>query len=180
MSITLEEARQIIADMVDSPALRTHMRSVEIVMRALAEKAGEDVEQWGITGLLHDADYCRYPDEHPNRIVAMLRDRGEEAIAHAISAHYTQWGVSYDSQLDKALLAADELTGFIIAVARVRPNKLADLTPKSVKKKLKDKSFAAGVERAEVHAGVELLGVDLTDHIQFIIDALRPYEAELF
>lgn len=179
MTISIGEARDILHEMMDNPALLAHVRSVEIVLAALATKLGEDAEEWAVAGLLHDADYQRWPDEHPDRIVALLRDRDEEKIAHAIAAHHTSWGVSYDTLLDKALLACDELTGFIIAVARVRPTKLQDLTPKSVKKKLKDKSFAKGVERPEVHAGIELLGVDLTEHIQFIIDALKPHEDEL-
>lgn len=108
-----------------------------------------------------------------------MRERGHEAIAHAISAHYTRWGVPYESQLDKALLACDELTGFVGACCLVRPDGIATLTPKSVVKRLKSLRFAAKVERSEVHAGVELLGVDLKEHIRFIIDALRPYAAEL-
>jgi predicted hydrolase (HD superfamily) len=137
------------------------------------------VERWGIAGMLHDADYERWPEEHPARIVAWLRERGEEELAHAISAHYTRWGVPYESALDRALLACDELTGFVGACCMVRPDGIATLTPKSVKKKLKQKSFAAGVEREEVSAGLELLGVEADEHIQFIIDALRPHAAEL-
>jgi len=179
MSITIDEAREILSEMMESPALLAHVRSVEIVMRALAEKMGEDGESWAVAGLLHDADYEKWPEEHPKRIVALLTDRGEPEIAHAIAAHHTSWGVSYETTLDKALLACDELTGFIIAVARVRPTKLEGLTPKSVKKKLKDKSFAKGVERPEVHAGIELLGVDIDDHIRFIVAALRPFASEV-
>ena len=151
-------------------------------MRAAAERygAGEaDVERWGIAGMLHDADYERWPEEHPHRIVAWLRERGEEQIAHAVSAHYTQWGVPYESTLDKALLACDELTGFVGACCLVRPDGIASLQPKSVKKRLKDKAFAAKVERHEVRTGAELLGVELDEHIQFVIDALRPHAAEL-
>ena len=111
--------------------------------------------------MLHDADYEAYPQEHPNRIVNMLREKGEEKIAHAISAHYTKWNVPYTNNLDKALLACDELTGFIIACCHVRPEGIVELTPKSVKKKLKSKGFAAKVERDEIKAGVEHLGVDL-------------------
>ena len=129
--------------------------------------------------MLHDADYEQWPSEHPNRIVAWLRERGEQDIAHAISAHYTKWGVPYNSALDKALLACDELTGFIVACCLVRPTGVVGLTPKSVKKKLKDKRFAASVERSEVHAGVELLGVELAEHITFIVEALTPHADEL-
>jgi len=162
--------------------LRRHGRSVEVVMRAAAHRYGNgdsDVEQWGIAGMLHDADYEQWPEEHPHRIVDWLRGEGEDTIAHAISAHYTHWGVPYNTTLDKALLACDELTGFIGACCLVRPEGVHTLTPKSVKKKLKSKGFAASVERTEVHAGVELLGVELTEHIQFIIDALKPHAEEL-
>jgi predicted hydrolase (HD superfamily) len=129
--------------------------------------------------MLHDADYEKWPEEHPSRIVAWLRERNEEELAYAISAHYTKWNVPYKSPLDKALVACDELTGFIVACCLVRPEGVSTLQSKSVKKKLKDKAFAAKVERAEVHAGVEILGVELTDHIDFIIEALKPHAAEL-
>ena len=137
------------------------------------------MEQWGIAGMLHDADYEQWPEDHPQRTVAWLQERGETKIAHAVSAHYTKWGVPYETVLDQALLACDELTGFIIAACLVRPDGVTTLTPKSVKKKLKDKAFAAKVERDEIQKGVELLGVDLTEHIQFIIEALKPYADEL-
>ena len=151
-------------------------------MRAAAHRYGSgeaDVESWGVAGMLHDADYEKWPQEHPGRIVTWLRERGEEGMAHAISAHHTGWGVSYDSQLDRALLACDELTGFVGACCMVRPGGITTLAPKSVKKKLKHKGFAAKVERSEVTAGAELLGVDLSEHIQFIIDALQPHGEEL-
>ena len=180
--LTREEAWTLLEEWTPSEALRRHARSVELVMRAAAERYGDgapDVERWGIAGMLHDADYDRWPDEHPARIVAWLRERGEAEIAHAISAHYTGWKVPYESQLDRALLACDELTGFIGACALVRPEGIATLTPKSVKKKLKDKSFAAKVERHEVRTGAELLEVELGEHIQFVIDALKPHAEEL-
>ncbi|HBF22759.1 MAG TPA: metal-dependent phosphohydrolase, partial [Planctomycetes bacterium] len=120
-----------------------------------------------------------WPSEHPSRIVSWLREREEMELAHAISAHYTKWGVAHESLLDKALVACDELTGFISACALVRPEGIATMKPKSVLKKLRDKRFAAGVERDEVHAGCALLGVDIGDHVQFLIDALRPHAAEL-
>ncbi len=177
--MTRTEAREILGELMQSPALLAHVRSVEIVMEAYAGKYGEDPDHWAITGLLHDADYEKHPDEHPKVITALLEERGEHEKAHAIHCHYTKWGYTCETLMDKALLACDELTGLIIAVARLRPNKLQDLTPKSVKKKLKDKNFAAGVDRAEVHSGIELLGVDLNDHITFIIEALRPHEDEV-
>lgn len=166
----------------ETDSLRRHARAVELVMRAAAHRYGAgaaDEEAFGLAGMLHDADYEKWPEEHPHRIVTWLRERDEEAIAHAISAHYTKWGVPYESTLDKALLACDELTGFIMACSLLRPEGVLTLTPKSVKKKLKDKKFAAGVERPEVLAGAELLGVELGEHIQFVIDALKPHAAEL-
>lgn len=174
-----EEARTILQEMTKSESLLRHARSVELVMEAYGRYLGEDPEEWAVTGMLHDADYEAWPEEHPNRIVSLLREKGEEKIAHAISAHYTKWNVSYDTRLDKALLACDELTGFIIACCQVRPGGVVGLTPKSVKKKLKQKSFAAKVEREEIQAGVELLGVDPTEHIQFIIDVLHENREEL-
>lgn len=182
MAITREQAWEKLCEWTQTEALRTHARSVEIVMRAAALRygAGEsDVESWGIAGLLHDGDYEKWPEEHPQRIVAWLREIGEEEIAHAISAHYTKWGVPYETQLDKALLACDELTGFVGACCFVRPDGIVSLTPKSVKKKLKQKSFAAKVEREEVFTGIDLLGADATEHIQFVIDSLKPVGAEL-
>ena len=155
------------------------MRTIELVMEAYAEKFGEDKDQWAIAGLLHDADYEAFPDKHPHIIVEKLKAMGEDNIAHAISAHYTKWNVSYDSLLDKALLACDELTGFIVACCQVRPEGINSLETKSVIKKLKDKGFAAKVERDEVYKGVELLGVDLPDHITFIIEVLKKNQKEL-
>ncbi len=177
--MTLPEAKQILAQMTKSSSLLRHMRSVELVMTAYAEKFGENQEEWAIAGLLHDADYEAFPDRHPSMIVEKLRELGEEKIAHAISAHYTKWNVPYTNLLDKALLACDELTGFTIACCQVRPDGISTLEPKSVIKKLKDKGFAAKVERDEVYKGVELLGADLTEHIAFIIEVLRKHKEEL-
>jgi predicted hydrolase (HD superfamily) len=174
-----QEAKELLVSMTENESLLRHARTVELVMEAYAEKLGEDSEEWAVTGMLHDADYDKYPEEHPNRIVSLLREKGEEKIAHAISAHYTKWNVSYDTLLDKALLACDELTGFIVACSQVRPEGIETLTAKSVKKKLKQKSFAAKVERDEIEAGVEMMGVDMTDHIHFIIDVLKANKEEL-
>lgn len=173
------EAESILNSLTKGDSLLRHARTVAIVMESYARHFGEDEELWYNTGLLHDADYEAYPEEHPDKIVKQLRDQNEEAMAHAISAHYTKWGVPYNSLLDKALLACDELTGFIVACCQVRPEGISTLEPKSVIKKLKQKSFAASVEREEVHAGVELLGVDLREHIAFIIAALLPHKEEL-
>jgi predicted hydrolase (HD superfamily) len=173
------EARSILESMTKSASLLRHMRTIELVMEAYAEKLGEDKDEWAIAGLLHDADYEAYPEEHPQIIVGLLKEKGEEKIAHAIAAHYTKWNVTYDTLLDKALLACDELTGFIVACAQVRPEGIGTLEVKSVVKKLKDKAFAAKVERDEVYKGAELFGVQLTDHIAFIIDVLKSNREEL-
>jgi len=181
-ALTRDEAWALLCEWTPSEALRKHARAVELVMRAAAHRYGRgaaDEERFGLAGMLHDADYDRWPDEHPRRIVAWLVARGEPEIAHAVSAHYTGWGVPYESALDRALLGCDELTGFVGACALVRPDGIASLEAKSVLKKLKDKGFAAKVERAEVVRGAELLGVELAPHVQFVIEALRPHAAEL-
>jgi len=182
MALDRETAWTKLCEWTKTDALRKHARAVEVVMRAAAHRYGSgasDEERFGIAGMLHDADYEAWPEDHPKRIVAWLREQGEEAIAHAVSAHYTKWNVPYESALDKALLACDELTGFVGACCFVRPDGIASLEPKSVIKKLKDKGFAAKVERAEVTAGAEMLGVELSDHIAFVIGALLPHAAEL-
>jgi predicted hydrolase (HD superfamily) len=182
MPLTRDQAWELLCEWTPSDALRRHARAVELVMRAAAERYGlgaADAEVWGIAGLLHDADYERWPAEHPRRIVTWLQARAEHAIAHAISAHYTGWNVPYQSALDRALLACDELTGFVGACALVRPGGIATLEAASVRKKLKDRSFAAKVERHEVTHGAELLGADLDEHIAFVIAALRPHAEEL-
>jgi len=173
------EAKALLASMTQSASLLRHMRTIELVMESYAEKLGEDRDVWAIAGLLHDADYEAFPDKHPAVIVEKLRSVGEESIAHAISAHYTHWNVPYESLLDKFLLASDELTGFIVACCQVRPEGISTLEPKSVIKKLKDKGFAAKVDRGEVYRGIELIGIELGDHIAFIIDVLKRNREEL-
>jgi predicted hydrolase (HD superfamily) len=148
-------------------------------MEAYAEKLNENKDEWAIAGLLHDADYEVFPEKHPQVIVTKLSEMGEEKIAHAISAHYTKWNVPYETLLDKALLACDELTGFIVACCQVRPDGITSLETKSVVKKLKDKGFAAKVDREEVYKGAELLGIDLNEHIAFIIEVLKKNRPEL-
>jgi predicted hydrolase (HD superfamily) len=180
--MTRDAAWTQLCEWTKTDALRKHARAVELVMRAAALRYGRgepDVERFGIAGMLHDADYEAWPEDHPRRIVAWLEVRGEREIAHAISAHYTRWNVPYETALDRTLLACDELTGFVGACALVRPEGIASLEAKSVLKKLKDKGFAAKVEREEVHAGARLLGVELADHVAFVVDALRPHAAEL-
>lgn len=128
-------------------------------MRALARRYGEDEELWGCAYLLHDADYEAFPERHPQVTVNRLRELGEEALAHAVSAHYTKWGVPADALLDKALLAADELTGFVGACSLVHPEGIAGLNSRSVLKKFKQKAFAAKVDRGEMEQGAALLGI---------------------
>ena len=182
MALDRDTAWAKLCEWTKTDALRKHARAVELVMRAAAHRYGSgagDEERFGIAGMLHDADYEAWPEEHPQRIVAWLREQGEGEIAHAVSAHYTKWNVPYETALDRTLLACDELTGFVGACCFVRPDGIASLEPKSVIKKLKDKGFAAKVERAEVTAGAQMLGVDLADHVAFVIGALKPHAAEL-
>lgn len=168
--------------LVESESLRRHCLAVEAVMRAAAARYGgadDDPEAWAITGLLHDADYEKHPDLHPNVIVAWLRERGEETIAHAVSAHSTSWGVPYTTTLSRAIVACDELTGFIVACSRVHPEGIQGVTPQFVLGKIDKKKFAEKVERHELRAGAELLGVPLAEHIEFVIGVLRAHAAEL-
>ena len=182
MGISYDEAGRKLREWTASPSLLGHARAVELAMRGAAHRFGrgaEDEERWAIAGLLHDADYERWPEEHPRRIVSWIQEQGEPEIAHAISAHYTRWGVTCESALDRSLLACDELTGFVVACCLVRPEGIATLSPSSVKKKLKDRSFAAKVDRDEVRAGVEMLDASMDDLISMIIDALAPHAEEL-
>ena len=165
-----------------SDSLRKHMLSVEAAMRAYAEHFGEDPERWGLAGLIHDFDYERYPnaahsptEEHPAWGVRLLRERGwPEDILQAILGHATYSGVARETRMAKALFAIDELTGLITATALVKPTKsVHDVDAKSVRKKMKDKAFAKGVNRDDVLLGTQELGVDLDAHIQFVIDAMR-------
>jgi predicted hydrolase (HD superfamily) len=179
--LTHDQALEQLRAWTTNPSLLGHARAVEIVMRAAASKYGEnaDPDVWAITGLLHDADYDQWPEEHPRRIVDWLRQQGEEEMAYAVSFHQTKWNLPPKTQMDKALLACDELAGFIVACCLVRPEGIATLEPKSVKKKLKDKAFAAKVDREVIKNSVELLGVNFDEHIQFVIDAMKPHAAEL-
>ena len=177
--MTRAQAREILFELTETSSLRRHARSVELVMEAMARHLGEDVEQFAITGLLHDADYEKYPEQHPGVIVQRLREMGENTIAHAIAGHYTKWDVPRNSMLDKCIVAADELTGFIIAAALIRPTRLEGLDAKSVLKKLKTKSFAASVDRDEVENGAELIGWELRELIEFIIPVLQEHRQEL-
>ena len=177
--MTRAEAYDLLCTMTETESLLRHARCVELVMRALARRFEEDEETYAVTGLLHDADYEKYPDRHPQVIVEKLRSLGEEKIAHAIAGHYTRWNVPRESLLDKSIVAADELTGFIYAAALIRPSKIEGMNAKSVLKKLKTKSFAASVDREEVKKGAEMLGWELRELIDFIIPVLYEYRKEL-
>ncbi|MHB1556287.1 MAG: HD domain-containing protein [Isosphaeraceae bacterium] len=182
MAVSYEEAMAKLKEWTDNPALINHARGVEASMRRAAHRYGAgaaDESRWAIAGLLHDADYDRWPDDHPRRIVAWLRERGEPEIAQAVVAHFDPAEVPELSTLDKALLACDELTGFVMACCLVRPDGIRSLAPSSVKKKLKDRGFAAKVKREDVDSGAERLGVALDEHIQLVIDALTPLADEL-
>jgi len=181
-------ALSLMQEHTQSPSLRQHMKAVEAAMRAYAPKYGQDPEAWGIVGLLHDFDYERYPndahsptDEHPSWGVRLLRERGlSEDQCTAILGHASYTGVARETQMAKTLFAVDELCGFLVACALVRPSRsLMDLEVSSVKKKLKDKAFARGVNRDEVRQGAEELGVPLDEHIAFVIQSLRPVERDL-
>ena len=182
------EALELMHEYTPSDALRKHMYAVEAALRAYARKVGEDEETWGVVGLLHDFDYERYPnpnrsatEEHPSEGSRILAARGyPEPLRRAILAHASYTGVPRDSQLAKTLYAVDELCGFLVACALVRPSRsLADLEVPSVKKKLKDKAFARNVNREEIRGGADEVGVPLDDHILFVIQALRPIERDL-
>ena len=168
---------------VQSESLRRHMYAVEAAMQAYARRLGEDEELWGATGLIHDFDYERFPDEHPRGGEGPLREAGlPERLIHAVLAHGypSLTDVAPETPLDRALRACDEVTGLIHATALVRPSRsIHDLEAKSVMKKFKDKAFAAGVDREEVRKAAEEFGVDLKEHIQFVIEAMREVAPEL-
>lgn len=178
-----EDALALVHEYTASESLRAHMLSVEAAMRAYAVKFGEDPERWGLTGLLHDFDYERFPnnahsptEEHPAEGVRVLRARGyPEDVLQAILGHATYCAVPRETKMAQALFAVDELTGLVTASALVRPTRsVLDLDGRSVRKKMKDKAFARGVNRDDVVQGAAELGVDLDEHIQFVIDAMRP------
>jgi predicted hydrolase (HD superfamily) len=188
MTLTRSEALALMHEHTASDALRKHMYAVELAMRAMAERAGEDPEDWGLVGLVHDFDYERYPnaahsphEEHPSEGVRILAERGlPEPMQRAILGHANYTGVPRDSAMAKALFAVDELCGFLVACALVRPSRsLQDLEVSSVRKKLKDKAFARGVSREDVIQGAAELGVPLDEHIAFVLAALRPQERVL-
>ncbi len=176
------DALALVHEHTTSESLRKHMLGVEAVMRAYAPRVGEDPERWGLTGLIHDFDYERYPnatrsptDEHPSSGVRILRELGwPEDILDAIMGHAVYTGVPRVSMMARALFAVDELSGLVTATALVRPSRsVHEVDAKAVRKKMKDKAFARGVSREDVLLGVQELGVDLDEHIQFVVDAMR-------
>jgi putative nucleotidyltransferase with HDIG domain len=181
--IDREQAWALLTEWVASDSLRRHCLAVEAAMRAYAVRAGADEELWGVTGLLHDADYERYPDletGHPRIIMAELERRGEPPeMVRAIACHADYLGLEATAPIERTLLAVDELCGFLIACAAVRPTGIHGLQAKSVKKKLKQPSFAAAVNRADVRRGADELGIDFDEHVAFVIAALEPHAVVL-
>ena len=177
-----QDALSLLKEYTKNEALLKHMYAVEAAMRAYAKKFSEDEEKWAVVGLLHDFDYEMFPTapDHPMKGSEILKEKGyPEDVRSAILGHATYSGVPRDTQMAKVLYACDELCGFIIACSLVRPNKIADLQVSSVKKKLKDKSFAANVNREDIIKGCEELGVPMDEHIQFVIEAMRSISGEL-
>lgn len=178
-----EEAWELFCEWTESESLRKHVLGVEAAMRAYARKYGEDEELWAVTGLLHDLDYERYPDPetgHPRVALRLFEERGyPPELIDAVAGHADYLGVPRDTRMAKTLYAVDELTGFIAAVALVRPTGIAGMKPKSVKKKLKEASFAAAVDREQVGEAAADLGEDFDEHLAFVIAALEPRAGEL-
>jgi len=172
--MTRDEAHTILAEYTKSDSLLKHAYAVEAAMRAYADKYDEDVELWGVVGLLHDFDYEMYPDEHPMKGSEILQEKGiPEEIRTAILGHADFSGVPRETLMARTLYAVDELCGFITAVTLVRPTKsVSEVKVKSVKKKMKDKSFAAKVNREEIRKGAEELGLDFDEHVQFVVQAM--------
>jgi len=182
MEVTRERAWDTLTRYTKSEALLRHALAVEAAVRAYARKLGGDEELWGATALLHDFDYEIHPtlDKHPQDGAAILREEGyPEELIESVLSHAEHLAMPRDTDLKRALFACDELAGFIHACGLVRPDGIDTLTPKSVKKKLKQPSFAAGVHRDEVYAGAELLGVEFDEHIQTVTDAMKPIAGEL-
>ena len=183
---TRDETWGLVCEWVQSDSLRKHLLGVEAAMVAYARKYGEDEERWAVTGLVHDLDYELYPDlddaenGHPRSALRLLEELGwPQDIIDAVAGHATFLGVPRESRMAKTLFAVDELSGFIAACALVRPTGIEGMKPKSVRKKLKQPSFAAGVNREEVAQGAEELGVDFDEHVAFVIEAMAERADEL-
>jgi len=181
--ISRQAAWELVCDWTESDSLRRHMLAVEAAMRAYAPRFDGDVELWGLTGLLHDLDYERYPnldDGHPRYAMRELSERGyPEELVRAVASHADFLEVARQTAMEKALYAVDELSGFILACAYVRPERLHGMSAKSVKKKLRQPSFAAAVGREELRQGAEDLGVDFDEHVEFVIAALAAHSDQL-
>lgn len=180
---TREDAWNLVCEWISSDSLRKHVLGVEAAMRAYAREGGEDEELWAITGLVHDLDYERYPDletGHPRHALKELEARGYPGeVIDAVAGHAEFLGVPRETTLAKTLFAVDEVSGFIAACALVRPTGIEGMTPKSVRKKLKAPSFAAGVDRDQVRRGAEELGVDFDQHVAFVIEAMAERADQL-
>jgi len=178
-----QQAWELLCEYTKSKNLRKHALAVEAAMRAYARRFGEDEELWGVVGLVHDFDYEKYPtaEEHPSKGAEILREKGwPEEIIRAVLSHAPYTGVTRDSLMEKTLFAVDELTGLIVAVALVRPSKsIYDVKVRSIKKKWKDKSFAAGVNRADVEEGAADLEIELNEHIAIVLEAMQGIANEL-
>jgi putative nucleotidyltransferase with HDIG domain len=182
MATTREQAWETLTKYTQSEALRRHALAVEAAVGAYARKFGEDEELWRVTALLHDFDYEMHPtlDKHPQDGAPILREEGyPEEVVEGVLSHAEHLGLPRDTPLKKTLFACDELSGFIHACGLVRPDGIDTLEPKSVRKKLKQPSFASGVNRDDVYKGAELLGVELDEHIAFVIEAMRPIARDL-
>jgi putative nucleotidyltransferase with HDIG domain len=182
VEVTRDRAWETLNRYTKSEALLRHAMAVEAAVRAYARKMGGDEEFWGATALLHDFDYEIHPtlDKHPQDGAAILREEGyPEELIESVLSHAEHLEMPRDTDLKRVLFACDELAGFIHACGLVRPDGIETLTPRSVKKKLKQPSFAAGVHRDEVYAGAELLGVDFDEHVQTVTDAMKPISREL-
>jgi putative nucleotidyltransferase with HDIG domain len=180
--VNRQDALSLLFEYTKTDSLRKHALSVEAAMRAYARKFGQDEEVWGAAGLLHDFDYEMYPQfpDHPTKGSEILKEKGyPEDFRKAILGHVPQIGISRDTQMARTLFACDELCGFIYAVAVIRPTKISDLMASSVKKKMKDKAFARAVNREEIFSGAAELQVNLDEHIQVVIDAMKGAAAEL-
>jgi putative nucleotidyltransferase with HDIG domain len=181
--ISREEALAILHEFTESESLRRHALAVETAMRACAIRFGGDADEWGIVGLLHDFDYEKYPtaEEHPFVGNKILEERGvSDVIRRAIMSHAAYTGVARESWMEKSLFAVDELCGFLLAVAYVRPEKkIADVEVRSVRKKMKDKAFARAVSREDMLNGAEELGVDFDEHVAFVLEALKANAEKL-
>jgi putative nucleotidyltransferase with HDIG domain len=175
------DAVRLLEEWVDNEALRKHMYAVEAAVRHYARLKGADEDLWGLAGLLHDLDWEKHPEQHPLKGVERLRELGyPDEVVHAILAHRSDFtGVEPETDLDRTLYACDEISGLVFACCLVRPNGIDDLTPKSVVKKLKDKTFAAGVSREDVQRGVDLIGLERGEHIGNVIEGLRSVGAGL-